>query len=310
MLGHPIGYLPPKERPFTPLEQQAHDEICDWCGNTPCLPWPADRLIPAEQIVPKIAEILGLGREEGLAIRQRPQVPAAPSVPLVRTFDDHPITTVEWNGRQIFFVDEIAAALGYSEARSLRTMLRHDWVDEAEEGVEILTITNGDIRALETLRRGNDGKDSLLSNGTDSDDSPTRGGARKLLVLTEEGVNLVCIKTEKPAGKRLRRWLAREVLPAIRRTGTYQTAQEPAAVELPTSPVNTAAVRPYHRQEHRQLSPAEVELNDRRYQTTLVQRIATRLLSRGLITEQEWKERLDQAARIATGDRMPGSTPG
>lgn len=46
--------------------------------------------------------------------------------------------------------------------------------------------------------------------------APGRGGAndaptvsskvRSLIVLTESGVNLVCMKTDKPLGKALRRW--------------------------------------------------------------------------------------------------------
>jgi prophage antirepressor-like protein len=145
----------------------------------------------------------------------------APAAPLVRTFDGHPVTVVEWQGRQIFFVDEIAAALGYDAPRYLTDQLSREWSDEAEEGVEIVTLTNGDIKAIEQIRN-----DSVKT--TESNPTPTRGGARKLIVLTEAGVNLVCIKTEKPAGKALRRWLAREVLPSIRQTGSYQTGKTKA----------------------------------------------------------------------------------
>jgi hypothetical protein len=94
---------------------------------------------------------LGLPDPEAIAAVPRAEAPI-PAAPLVRDFCGHRITTVEWHGRQIFFVDEIAEALEYSEARSLRTHIRSDWSDEAQEGEEYLLITNGDIRALESLR--------------------------------------------------------------------------------------------------------------------------------------------------------------
>jgi hypothetical protein len=42
------------------------------------------------------------------------------------------------------------------------------------------------------------------------------------MILYEPGINMVCMKTDKPAGRALRRWLASDVLPSIRLTGGYQ----------------------------------------------------------------------------------------
>ena len=39
-----------------------------------------------------------------------------------------------------------------------------------------------------------------------------------VLVLFDSGVNLVCMKTNKPAGQYLRRWLVRGVLPQLQQT--------------------------------------------------------------------------------------------
>lgn len=173
-----------------------------------------------------------------------PEAPATPTAPLVRSFDGHPITVVEYQGRQIFFVDELATALGYEETRTLRDSIRRKWGTEMEEGEEYLVVTNGDIRSLENLRRvrAPDGR-----SHSDKPEAPAEGGARKLVVLTEAGVNLVCIKTEKPAGKQLRRWLAREVLPSIRRTGGYQVEPAPAGPAptalAPATPEELAEVR-------------------------------------------------------------------
>jgi prophage antirepressor-like protein len=45
---------------------------------------------------------------------------------------------------------------------------------------------------------------------------------RELLLLKESGFHLVCLKTDKLVGRRLRRWLAEEVMPLLVRTGSYQ----------------------------------------------------------------------------------------
>lgn len=196
-----------------------------------------------------------LGDDEGQAVPELAELLRSPaeSPSLAHSFDGHPITVVEYQGRQIFFVDEIAEALGYSDSDTLADSIRRKWNTEMEEGEEYQVLTNGNIRAVERLRRMTPpvGRSQTLTD--ESDDAsdvgptPTRGGARKLVVLTEEGVHLVCIKTEKPAGKQLRRWLAREVLPAIRQTGSYQAEPAPAGPAptalAPVAPGELAGVR-------------------------------------------------------------------
>ena len=44
-----------------------------------------------------------------------------------------------------------------------------------------------------------------------------------MIVLTESGLYTVLIRSNKPAAKQFRRWVTHEVLPQIRRTGTYTT---------------------------------------------------------------------------------------
>lgn len=120
LLGHGIGYLPPKERPFTPDEEEARRELCDWCGNLPCPPWPEARVLDPWVALRKLAELLDAELPVTALTRTAP-TPAPPGAPRIRQFEGHPITVVEWHGRQIFFVDEVSAALGYTSANSLST---------------------------------------------------------------------------------------------------------------------------------------------------------------------------------------------
>jgi hypothetical protein len=54
---------------------------------------------------------------------------------------------------------------------------------------------------------------------------PTPGGDQEMLIISESGLYDVIIRSDKPAAKPFRRWITREVLPSIRRTGSYTTPQ-------------------------------------------------------------------------------------
>lgn len=49
----------------------------------------------------------------------------------------------------------------------------------------------------------------------------TPGGAQELLHVTESGLYRLVLGSRKPEAKRLQRWVTHEVLPSIRRTGSY-----------------------------------------------------------------------------------------
>ncbi|MBM4321083.1 MAG: hypothetical protein FJ125_14305 [Deltaproteobacteria bacterium] len=329
MLGHPIGYLPPKERPFTPLEQQAHDEICDWCGNIPCLPWPADRLIPAEQIVPKIAEILGL-MTEGDALAPVPRDGALAPIPaptgvqeMVRNaFEGHEIVTFSFKGKPCVLASQIGEALGYADD-GLTTVVTRNWAEDAIEGKDWVKIANGELRELKTLFQVPDEKSGSTTEvtrenrGTSPADSPGSSPispfARHVIALTESGFGMVCIKTEKPLGRKLRREWADKIFPQLVKTGAYAPSASPSAQPQPplARPVQQPLAfepcsppeRSYHRQEPAAQPALSAEFLERRYQAGFVQRTANRLYKDGAITREEWRTQLGRAVEIATGGK-------
>lgn len=61
----------------------------------------------------------------------------------------------------------------------------------------------------------------------------TPGGDQQLSIISESGLYSLILRSRKPDAKRFRRWVTHEVLPAIRRTGRYQAADNPAS-ELPS----------------------------------------------------------------------------
>lgn len=68
-------------------------------------------------------------------------------------------------------------------------------------------------RALETLDSDERG---TLSMGTP-------GGVQTVIGVTEPGCYRLVFKSRKPVAERLKRWLAHEVIPSIRRTGRFES---------------------------------------------------------------------------------------
>lgn len=52
----------------------------------------------------------------------------------------------------------------------------------------------------------------------------TPGGDQRLTVVSEPGLYSLILRSRKPEAKKLKRWVTHEVLPQIRRTGSYATA--------------------------------------------------------------------------------------
>lgn len=60
----------------------------------------------------------------------------------------------------------------------------------------------------------------------------TPGGAQQMTTVSEAGMYEVVIRSDKPEAIAFRRWITTEVLPAIRKTGSYGTQRELTADEI------------------------------------------------------------------------------
>jgi prophage antirepressor-like protein len=65
----------------------------------------------------------------------------------------------------------------------------------------------------------------------DRNSIPTPGGSQSMTVVSESGLYNLVLGSRKAEAKRFKRWVTHEVLPAIRRTGSYAV---PAMAALPT----------------------------------------------------------------------------
>lgn len=60
----------------------------------------------------------------------------------------------------------------------------------------------------------------------------TPSGAQQMVTVTEAGLYALIIRSRKPEAKAIKRWITHEVLPSIRKTGSYG---QPAAPSLPSA---------------------------------------------------------------------------
>ena len=55
----------------------------------------------------------------------------------------------------------------------------------------------------------------------------TLGGPQEMTIINESGLYSVILRSNKPEAKAFKRWITHEVLPSIRRTGSYSTGPRP-----------------------------------------------------------------------------------
>lgn len=63
---------------------------------------------------------------------------------------------------------------------------------------------------------------------------PTPGGQQEMSVVNESGIYNLVLGSRKPEAKRFKRWITHEVLPSIRKTGSYTSTTSVAALPSPT----------------------------------------------------------------------------
>lgn len=128
---------------------------------------------------------------------------------LTKDFESQSITTITFRGKPAWLALEIGRVLGYSEnGNRLTRKITQQWSDELVEGRDFIRLKGEELSDLK----------KVLEPGTDSVLSPF---ATHAVLLFESGVHFVCLKTEKPIGKRLRRFLVDEVMPQLVRDGAY-----------------------------------------------------------------------------------------
>lgn len=145
---------------------------------------------------------------------------------LAATFEGRSLRVRALDGKPCVEARELAAVLQYQDPRDLTEMVTGRG-SEFVEGVDFTMLTNGRLAAWK--------RDWSVGDGS-VDRAPA------LLILFEPGMYLAAVKARTKVGKRVRRWLASEVLPQLRATGTVTLPSTPR--QAPPAKLPPAAPAP------------------------------------------------------------------
>jgi prophage antirepressor-like protein len=144
---------------------------------------------------------------------------------ITNQFEGKSITTLEYDGRPCWIAREIGAAMGYVQnGKRLVDRVRSDWSADFIKDRDYTILHGQNLKDFAKLIH--DGTESVPRRshlGTD----PVPSHSKHLMLLFESGIHLACLRTNKPIGRRLRRFIVDKILPDIVRTGTYRAEKPP-----------------------------------------------------------------------------------
>ncbi len=209
---------------------------------------------------------------------------------LITPFEDHPITTVTYRGRPAWIARQIGAAIGYAHGgKRFVTQITGAWGDEFIDGRDQQLVEGAELELLK----------SLLEPGTD----PVPGRTANLLLLFESGLHLALAKTNKPVGKRLRRFLVDEVLPQLVRDGCYLPERAVRDGELVPKDVEA-------RLQREQRLARKLELEDRKFKAGSLRRTVGTLHALGYVDDEVFASYEVAASEIALARDLSTLKPG
>ncbi len=122
------------------------------------------------------------------------------TTPIVFAFEESAVRIIPNADNPLFVAKDVCDVLGIKNAR--------DAISDLDDDEKI------------TLKRAETG---ILTVGN-TDSQNTRGGSQFTNVVTESGLYALIFKSRKEEAKKFRKWVTSEVLPSIRKTGSYGPA--------------------------------------------------------------------------------------
>ena len=83
--------------------------------------------------------------------------------------------------------------------------------------------------------------------GVANTDPLSKGGAQQVRTVSESGLYSLIFRSRKPEARRFRKWVTSEVLPALRKTGTYTLSGHDPDLEIPDLPLSVRRLKSYAR---------------------------------------------------------------
>ncbi len=132
-----------------------------------------------------------------------------------KEFEGKKLTTIMYKGQPVWLAGEVSLALGYCDQKKLANKITQRWADEFIEGKDFVKLLGAELLDFKNIL------------GLEPKMGSSFNHCPNLILLTETGLNLALMKTRNPAGVRLRRFLADEVLPALTHHGSFSLKQSP-----------------------------------------------------------------------------------
>lgn len=131
---------------------------------------------------------------------------------LIKEFDGVNVHTFLWNDKPCWIANEIVSLFGYSDPST--TIGQCIEREEFDETIEFQRLTGDKLKEFKALVKS-------LTNIT-----LVSPNTRNLTIFYEDGLYGFFQYTDKPIGVRFRKWIRREVIPEIRKTGSYSLAKD------------------------------------------------------------------------------------
>jgi prophage antirepressor-like protein len=127
---------------------------------------------------------------------------------ITSVFEGSQIHTIHYHGDPVWIAKECGSILEYGrEGKSLVELITGKWKEDFIEGEFYIKLTGNELAEFKMLLEA----DSLKLSARTS----------HLILLKEPGLWQILLNTRKPVGVRLRQFVAKEILPALRKAGSY-----------------------------------------------------------------------------------------
>ena len=141
----------------------------------------------------------------------------------VLDFNEQTVRIIMRDGEPWWVAKDVCDILGLSNARETVSVLDDD---------EKMTVRISDVNDDEKIAlRFSDGH------------SRKRGGAQFLNIVSESGLYTLIIRSNKPEAKQFKRWITHEVIPSIRKTGSYIMPSKVQHFDAKTTSLNSLLMK-------------------------------------------------------------------
>lgn len=219
---------------------------------------------------------------------------------LTLDFHGKPLTTLVLDGTPAWPAHELGQALGYAgNGRRLVSIILHEWSDEFVEGRDYVVLEGAQLAQVKAA--------------VGSEVPSLSPFTARVVLLFESGFDLVALKTHKPLGADLRRFLADEILPRLRRGQAIPGRQDATIPEASRDEQTAKEALRCPILDLAQLREVrlwrQADLADRRFRSNALASIARWLHAQGRIDAEALVRFEVSAAQIALSSAPAGAIP-